>query len=71
MLYVIPLTVQLVTNTKYIQLTVCKNEACVVGLLTEFRRTAKLRQGSHSTWKTWKTWKNESTPEKPGNIMEF
>ena len=25
-------------------------------------------QGSHSTWKTWK---NESTPGKPGNIMEF
>ena len=24
--------------------------------------------GSHSTWKTWK---NESTPGKPGNIMEF
>ena len=28
-------------------------------------------QGSHSTSKTWKTWKNESTPGKPGNIMEF
>ena len=27
-----------------------------------------LPQGSHSTWKTWK---NESTPGKPGNIMEF
>ena len=27
-----------------------------------------LHQGSHSTWKTWK---NESTPGKPGNIMEF
>ena len=26
------------------------------------------QQGSHSTWKTWK---NESTPGKPGNIMEF
>ena len=26
------------------------------------------KQGSHSTWKTWK---NESTPGKPGNIMEF
>ena len=25
-------------------------------------------QGSHSTWRTWK---NESTPGKPGNIMEF
>ena len=25
-------------------------------------------QGSQSTWKTWK---NESTPGKPGNIMEF
>ena len=25
-------------------------------------------QGSHSTWKTWK---NESTPGKPGNIMEI
>ena len=24
-------------------------------------------QGSHSTWKPWK---NESTPGKPGNIME-
>ena len=28
-------------------------------------------QGSHSTWKTSKTWKNESTPGKPGNIMEY
>ena len=27
-----------------------------------------VQQGSHSTWKTWK---NESTPGKPGNIMEF
>ena len=26
------------------------------------------QKGSHSTWKTWK---NESTPGKPGNIMEF
>ena len=25
-------------------------------------------QGSHSTWKTWK---NESTPGKPGSIIEF
>ena len=28
----------------------------------------QIYQGSHSTWKTWK---NESTPGKPGNIMEF
>ena len=27
-----------------------------------------IEQGSHSTWKTWK---NETTPGKPGNIMEF
>ena len=25
-------------------------------------------QGSRSTWKTWK---DESTPGKPGNIMDF
>ena len=28
-------------------------------------------QGSHLIWKTLKTWKNESTPGKPGNIIEF
>ena len=26
------------------------------------------KQGSHSTWKTWKI---DTTPGKPGNIMEF
>ena len=31
-------------------------------------KSSRVRQGSHSTWKTWK---NESTPEKPGNVMEF
>ena len=30
--------------------------------------TVHWTQGSHSTWKTWN---NESTPGKPGNIMEF
>ena len=28
----------------------------------------QVKQGSHSTWKTWK---NESTPGKPGNIIQF
>ena len=28
-------------------------------------------QGSHIYWKTWKTLKNETTPGKPGKIMEF
>ena len=27
-----------------------------------------IKQGSHIYWKTWK---NESTPGKPGKIMEF
>ena len=37
--------------------------------VTEFsEKTFRENQGSHSTWKTWK---NESTPGKPGNIMEF
>ena len=31
-------------------------------------QTLQNYQGSHSTLKTWK---NESTPGKPGNIMEF
>ena len=33
-----------------------------------FNKQKLMLQGSHSTWETWK---NESTPGKPGNIMEF
>ena len=39
----------------------------LIGLCANLLVSESLR-GFHSTWKTWK---NESTPGKPGNIMEF